>query len=455
MPSLTSFDDEQSGEDQDGALQIDLGASSSSSATAAISQSSNPSGRFSHFGFFSDGIKFRLNRAVSLGSSRANSVYSAGLSIPNNDAGDCAIIDVDSSLNNVNDTHESAIVENNSPQDVVRNNERGEATFSRYSHRNHLESENAELRYSNRQLGPQEPLEGSLQFSRALSIGRLRDRVLQRASLAEGLFGPVHLEDRSAGSMGHVNGRRLLGGTRRSQSFSTRNNEVLRDPSSSHPYPITGISGMNADHASETSHPRETSNRDLLEHRSAFLERRRRIRPQVRALQRLGSRFESLSGHDRSCILSGQHRTGRCTCRTNNRAANPDDHTSARTSISRIVMLAEALFEVLDEIHQQSVVLSSRPSFSSNGSVPAPKEVVECMPIKVYMKPHKHQIDEAAQCYICLVEYEEGDCIRILPCNHEFHQTCIDKWLKEIHRVCPLCRGNVCRPDTSSTEKLS
>ncbi|GMN47651.1 hypothetical protein TIFTF001_016824 [Ficus carica] len=37
-------------------------------------------------------------------------------------------------------------------------------------------------------------------------------------------------------------------------------------------------------------------------------------------------------------------------------------------------------------------------------------------------------------CYICLVEYEEGDRMRILPCHHEFHKTCVDKWLKEIHR---------------------
>ncbi|EXB64090.1 E3 ubiquitin-protein ligase [Morus notabilis] len=42
-------------------------------------------------------------------------------------------------------------------------------------------------------------------------------------------------------------------------------------------------------------------------------------------------------------------------------------------------------------------------------------------------------MDKLVKCYICLVEYEEGDRMRILPCHHEFHKTCVDKWLKEIH----------------------
>ena len=46
-------------------------------------------------------------------------------------------------------------------------------------------------------------------------------------------------------------------------------------------------------------------------------------------------------------MLSGQHRNGHCTCRINNRNTNSNDDTGARASISRIVMLAEALFEVI------------------------------------------------------------------------------------------------------------
>ncbi|KAK4340713.1 hypothetical protein RND71_039214 [Anisodus tanguticus] len=45
-----------------------------------------------------------------------------------------------------------------------------------------------------------------------------------------------------------------------------------------------------------------------------------------------------------------------------------------------------------------------------------------------------------AECAICLVEYVEGDEIRILPnCGHRFHLQCVDTWLVS-NSSCPSCR---------------
>jgi len=43
-------------------------------------------------------------------------------------------------------------------------------------------------------------------------------------------------------------------------------------------------------------------------------------------------------------------------------------------------------------------------------------------------------------CAVCIEEYNEGDQLRQLPCQHEFHTECILPWLTERHSSCPLCK---------------
>ena len=49
-------------------------------------------------------------------------------------------------------------------------------------------------------------------------------------------------------------------------------------------------------------------------------------------------------------------------------------------------------------------------------------------------------------CPICIVDFEEGDDLRVLPCEgkHRFHQECVDQWLLELSSSCPICREGVC-----------
>jgi len=50
---------------------------------------------------------------------------------------------------------------------------------------------------------------------------------------------------------------------------------------------------------------------------------------------------------------------------------------------------------------------------------------------------------ETSQCSICLEDFEKHDQLRRLPCRHYFHIACIDNWLMNHRRVCPLCQQDV------------
>mmetsp|Transcript_17474 Transcript_17474/g.37774 ORF Transcript_17474/g.37774 Transcript_17474/m.37774 type:complete len:488 (-) Transcript_17474:144-1607(-) len=50
--------------------------------------------------------------------------------------------------------------------------------------------------------------------------------------------------------------------------------------------------------------------------------------------------------------------------------------------------------------------------------------------------------DEEPSCSICLCEYERGEKVICLPCNHLYHEPCLNSWT-ESHIRCPLCNYNL------------
>ncbi|XP_015901006.1 RING-H2 finger protein ATL74 [Ziziphus jujuba] len=79
------------------------------------------------------------------------------------------------------------------------------------------------------------------------------------------------------------------------------------------------------------------------------------------------------------------------------------------------------------------------------------KREMVALPTSTYenSSPAGSPSSSASECAICLVDFCEGDKIRVLPkCKHRFHVVCIDTWLLS-RSSCPNCRNRLKSNDYS------
>lgn len=60
------------------------------------------------------------------------------------------------------------------------------------------------------------------------------------------------------------------------------------------------------------------------------------------------------------------------------------------------------------------------------------------------IKSDDNEVQDGECCAICIEPYKISEVLRMLPCHHEFHKSCIDPWLLE-HRTCPMCKMDILR----------
>ncbi|KAH7429692.1 hypothetical protein KP509_09G061700 [Ceratopteris richardii] len=77
-------------------------------------------------------------------------------------------------------------------------------------------------------------------------------------------------------------------------------------------------------------------------------------------------------------------------------------------------------------------------------------EIVKSLPSVIYCSTNNAN-QSYDTCAICLEDYVDGTVLRILPCNHGFHGSCIDSWLMNWRGFCPICKQDVVKA-ISSTE---
>lgn len=58
-------------------------------------------------------------------------------------------------------------------------------------------------------------------------------------------------------------------------------------------------------------------------------------------------------------------------------------------------------------------------------------------------------------CSICMADtYENNENVRLLSCNHHYHASCVDEWLK-LKKCCPLCSKDIDQPPSIPVTRMS
>ncbi|XP_076023782.1 RING finger protein 150-like isoform X2 [Genypterus blacodes] len=72
----------------------------------------------------------------------------------------------------------------------------------------------------------------------------------------------------------------------------------------------------------------------------------------------------------------------------------------------------------------------------------AAKKAISKLQVRTIRKGDQETEADFDNCAVCIEGYKANDVVRILPCRHLFHKSCVDPWLLD-HRTCPMCKMNI------------
>ncbi|KAL5289539.1 hypothetical protein ACFFRR_009564 [Megaselia abdita] len=146
-------------------------------------------------------------------------------------------------------------------------------------------------------------------------------------------------------------------------------------------------------------------------------------------------------GENLARLIETSYSEVKCSISEGQRHARQITKTSVLfISVSFIILMCISLIWLMFYYIQRFRYLQSK-EIQSRQLCSLTKKVIMKIPIKTGVRNDEKDSDQDC-CPICIETYRQTDCIRILPCNHEFHKNCIDPWLVE-HRTCPMCKLDV------------
>uniref|UniRef100_A0A2C9JZI0 RING-type domain-containing protein n=1 Tax=Biomphalaria glabrata TaxID=6526 RepID=A0A2C9JZI0_BIOGL len=159
-----------------------------------------------------------------------------------------------------------------------------------------------------------------------------------------------------------------------------------------------------------------------------------RVREISERVREMAERVREIAEHGREMAERGRERAERRRERAERR----------RERVQRLQVLEpdieEAVLVIRDDVGSSTQRLSSRST--TPGPLGLTKSELDVLPTAVHNRDRPSDEEAASsdvRCSICLKDFETGDQKRILPCIHNFHTECADKWLRR-NATCPVCR---------------
>ncbi|KAJ3585398.1 hypothetical protein NHX12_014117 [Muraenolepis orangiensis] len=72
----------------------------------------------------------------------------------------------------------------------------------------------------------------------------------------------------------------------------------------------------------------------------------------------------------------------------------------------------------------------------------AAKKAISKLQVRTIRRGDQETQADFDNCAVCIEGYRPNEVVRVLPCRHVFHKSCVDPWLLD-HRTCPMCKMNI------------
>ena len=156
----------------------------------------------------------------------------------------------------------------------------------------------------------------------------------------------------------------------------------------------------------------------------------------------LGSNSDTRTSNSRNIATvqwRSAHRTPRTTGTLSNNVSQSNFQSTTLIYPDGMEITEDEVIEVIEFMEINGVPLTTFEEPEVQFNTGLSEEEIQNIATTYITKQH---VEDKDTCTICCIDYDEGEVVNKLQCNHLYHKECITTWLRS-NGTCPNCRKNL------------